>query len=212
MIFNSTISKRESDVNLSDATATSEDILLGKTAYGSSGKLVGTLVPGTDTSDATATSADILSGKTAYTSSGKVSGTMINRGAVSQTLSAGASYTIPAGYHNGFGTVTATIATGSGVSNIINVTFINNSSQAIPVYATYFPGDTTSYRFINLQSNKTSTQSIYAGLLIVANGYVSVSVSNTSIAHLLIAPYNNSGSYVYEIKNIQGASLTITIS
>ncbi|MCI9589759.1 MAG: hypothetical protein HFG42_04280 [Lachnospiraceae bacterium] len=34
-------------------------------------------------------------------------GTMVNHGAANQTLNAGQSYTIPAGYHNGGGTVTA---------------------------------------------------------------------------------------------------------
>lgn len=52
--------------------------------------------------------ADVLSGKTFSNADGidKV-GTMVNRGAVSQTLNAGESYTIPVGYHNGNGVVTA---------------------------------------------------------------------------------------------------------
>lgn len=54
------------------------------------------------------TAADLLTGKQLIDASGKVlSGSMTDRGAVSQSLNAGGSYTIPAGYHNGSGRVTA---------------------------------------------------------------------------------------------------------
>ena len=55
----------------------------------------------------TATASDVLSGKTILTSSGLVTGSMTNNGSVSKTLNAGGSYTIPKGYHDGTGKVTA---------------------------------------------------------------------------------------------------------
>lgn len=51
---------------------------------------------------------DVLSGKTFTTKNGVgLTGTMVNQGAKTSSLNAGGSYTIPAGYHNGSGTVTA---------------------------------------------------------------------------------------------------------
>ena len=60
-----------------------------------------------DTSDATAVASQILSGYTAYVKGSKITGSMTNRGAVTEALNCGGSYTIPAGYHNGSGKVTA---------------------------------------------------------------------------------------------------------
>lgn len=67
-------------VNTSDATATANDIALGKTAYAQGNKIYGTLIPGTDTSDATATAGDILEGKTAYVNGQKLTGTLVQSG------------------------------------------------------------------------------------------------------------------------------------
>ena len=55
-----------------------------------------------------ATAGDVLAGKTIVDATGKeVEGTMTNQGAKTAALDAGGSYTIPAGYHNGQGKVTA---------------------------------------------------------------------------------------------------------
>lgn len=60
-----------------------------------------------DVSSVTAAAGDVLANKVIVTADGTVtSGTMANNGAVSKTLDASAaSYTVPAGYHNGQGTV-----------------------------------------------------------------------------------------------------------
>lgn len=60
-----------------------------------------------DVTAVTASAGDVLTGKVYVTSTGAVTtGTMLNNGAVNKTLTTGdASYTVPAGYHSGSGTV-----------------------------------------------------------------------------------------------------------
>ena len=66
-----------------------------------------------DVTNVDATAGDVLAGKTIVAADGtEVTGTMPNRGAVSKTLDAttgNQSYTVPAGYHNGSGTVAITL-------------------------------------------------------------------------------------------------------
>ena len=60
----------------------------------------------------TAVAANVLTGKTFSNSqSDDLPGTMPNNGAVSRSLLPGESYTVPEGYHNGSGKVTATLET-----------------------------------------------------------------------------------------------------
>ena len=59
------------------------------------------------TADANATAGNILVDKTAYVNGAKITGTMPNKGTITASLNCGGSYTIPAGYHNGSGKVTA---------------------------------------------------------------------------------------------------------
>lgn len=63
-----------------------------------------------DTSSVTATAGDVLTGKVIVTTDGSVTpGTMTNNGAVKKTLDTTTkSYTVPAGYHDGKGSVSIT--------------------------------------------------------------------------------------------------------
>ena len=84
-----------------------------------------------------ATAADVLTGKTFSGAVGSgVSGTMPNNGAVSGTATPSQPYTIPAGYHNGSGVVTA-----SGIGDLLadNGDYIDVSTAAadLPIVGTY---------------------------------------------------------------------------
>lgn len=78
-----------------------------------------------------AVAADVLAGKTFSNASATgVTGTMVNNGAVSGTASSSQPYTIPAGYHNGQGVVTAIAGQIIGsIQGGSNTTFDLSSAQ-----------------------------------------------------------------------------------
>lgn len=72
-----------------------------------------------DPSDATASTQDVLSGETFYAGSNyKKYGTMTNNGSWSTTVAPGESVSIPQGYHNGSGQVTA--SSGGGTIKLVD--------------------------------------------------------------------------------------------
>lgn len=86
----------------------------------------------------TAGPAQVLSGYTIGTENGLVSGTMPNNGAINQTITTqGGQFTIPAGYHNGQGKVTANFAnlTPENIRKGVNVGGIVGTSPTVYGFA-----------------------------------------------------------------------------
>lgn len=81
-----------------------------------------------------AVAADVLAGKTfSNAQSTGIEGTMTNNGAVNQTIAPGGSYAVPAGYHNGNGTVSASMAPGNAAASdvLAGKTFSNSTANEV---------------------------------------------------------------------------------
>ena len=119
---------------------------------------------GTDSSDLTATLSQVLSGYTAMTNDSNDdpgTGTMPNRGAVTQSLNAGGSYTIPQGYHNGSGKVTANSLSSQTSGNA-------SSAQILTGYNAWVNGSNINGSMpnrgnLNFNPSNSTSQSVASG-------------------------------------------------
>lgn len=94
-------------IDLSTDTAVAADVKSGKYFHLATGERVaGTNTYDSNTTDANAQASEILAGRTAYVNKNKIEGEMPNNGAVNGTINTKAgTYTVPAGYHSGLGSV-----------------------------------------------------------------------------------------------------------
>ena len=94
-------------IDLTTDTAEAADVKSGRYFHLATGERVqGTNTYDSNTTDANAVAGEILSGRTAYVNKNKITGEMTNNGAVAGVISTKAgTYTVPAGYHSGLGSV-----------------------------------------------------------------------------------------------------------
>ena len=110
--------------------------------------------------------AEVLSGKTFTNDNGSQTGTMTNNGAVTAT----APYTIPEGYHNGSGTVSAP------VPELKKVSYSGNLNASITVN---IPDDITGYTADDFIISGRASFTVGAGSVSVGSGVIS-SVDTTN--------------------------------
>lgn len=122
-------------IDLTSDTAVAADVKTGKYFHLKTGERVqGTNTYDSNTTDANASASEILSGRTAYVNKNKITGEMTNNGAVSGTISTKAgTYTVPAGYHSGLGSV----AISSTEQNKIIASNIKSGVTILGVEGTY---------------------------------------------------------------------------
>lgn len=178
-----------------------------------------------DVSNVDATAGDVLYGKVIVASDGtEITGSMTNNGAVSKTLDAttsNQSYTVPAGFHNGSGTVSITLETKSATPSTSSQNITPTSGKVLSkVTVDAIPAkyaDTTGDDAIagNILYGKKA-HSISSGSAVALtgsmtnNGAVSATIDGlTTTSYTIGAGYHNGSGTVSLTNDIENALAAI---
>ena len=177
-------------IDLTSDTAARADVLNGKYFHLATGeRTTGTCTYDSNTTDANAAASEILYGQTAYVNKNKITGEMTNNGAVTGTISTVAgSYTVPAGYHSGLGSVA-----------------IDSTEQAKIIAGNIKSGVT----ILGVQGTY-SGQSVTAGTVSVTPCLTAQTVLPSSISKDYISQVNVAAIAITESDNAAGGK-TVTI-
>ena len=146
--------------------AAASDVVKGKTFYNADPK---NQITGTLELTGNAAAGDVLKNKTFYKDNpaSRLTGNMTNNGAVSKTINPGGSYTIPAGYHNGSGKVTANPNQNSGTYKP------TSRSTSIDM------GANNTYRYVNTSSVPNTNSATYTYASGSTGGTIDLGANNT---------------------------------
>ena len=133
--------------------------ILKRTGTGRSDIAWESINTGSDTSGVTAGTSDVLDGKYFVNSAGsRLAGTMQNQGAKTASLNCGGSYTIPKGYHNGSGKVTANSLSSQTSANATAADIV--SGKTAWVNGRKITGTKLEYKSLNYSITCASKQKI----------------------------------------------------
>lgn len=159
---------------------------------------------------------DVLAGKTfSNKQSNALTGSMPNNGAWSASTSGSGSVTIPAGYHNGSGTVSGSASYNSGYTNGYNTGYANGRNSAHLVTYKGLQADGSIYAILEVDG-----QQKYKGNAANTNfttyiGNTSINIQSREVNYSIIAHLYINGTEVFNdnIPNIYlyGRSLIVYV-